>query len=66
MLNHNHNLEKLFDRLRQNNFKPNRTKLKFCQKLITFYEHYLTDEGLKSNRDKIPSNINYPASTNKK
>lgn len=66
MLDHNHNLENLFDRLRQNNFKPNRTKLKLYQKSIKFYGHDLTDEGLKADNIKIFSIINYPTPTNKK
>lgn len=48
LIDHNKCLVELLERLKQNNVKLNRSKLKLCQTAVKFYGHLLT--SLKWNR----------------
>lgn len=63
--NHNKNLEDLFIRLRENNVKLNRSKLKLCETSVKFFGHVLTNQGLKADDAKIATIKNYPVPSNR-
>ncbi|XP_037958998.1 uncharacterized protein K02A2.6-like [Teleopsis dalmanni] len=57
---HNKNLEELLKRLKQQNLKINKDKLKVCQQDIKFYGHILTSEGVKPDPNKTSAILNIP------
>lgn len=63
---HDHKLEKLFIRLRNNNCKLNRSKMNLCKKSVQFFGHILTDEGLKPDESKVSAIENFPAPKHKR
>lgn len=50
---HNTKLENLLERLREENVKLNKDKMKLCQKSVKFFGHLLTSEGVKADEAKI-------------
>ncbi|KAF2879498.1 hypothetical protein ILUMI_26676 [Ignelater luminosus] len=52
-LNHNINLKKLLQRLRECNCKLNKAKLNLCKTSVMFYGHILTNAGLKPDTSKL-------------
>ena len=66
MKDHNKNLEKLLERLKIENCKLNREKLKLCQKSIRFYGHILTEDGLKADELKVKAIQDFPEPQDKK
>ncbi|XP_055527066.1 uncharacterized protein K02A2.6-like [Wyeomyia smithii] len=66
LINHNENLDKLLQRLEQNNVKLNKAKLKLCQRSVKFYGHILTDRGLQPDESKVLAIKNFPRPMNRK
>ncbi|XP_062537952.1 uncharacterized protein K02A2.6-like [Armigeres subalbatus] len=64
--NHNHNLQLLFRRLKENNVKLNRSKLNVCQTSVKFYGHVLTTQGLRPDETKRLAIKNYPTPSDRK
>ncbi|XP_052566384.1 uncharacterized protein K02A2.6-like [Culex pipiens pallens] len=64
--NHNRALEQLLVRLKENNVKLNRSKLKLCQTSVKFFGHVLTTKGLTADETKTAAIRNFPTPTNKK
>lgn len=54
------NLEKVFSRLRESNFKIQMDKSEFLKLETAYLGHVITREGIKPNPDKIKSIQNYP------
>lgn len=54
------NLEKVFQRLRESNFKIQMDKSEFLKLETAYLGHVITREGIKPNPDKITSIQNYP------
>lgn len=50
---HNRNLRKLLQRLRENNCKLNKNKLNLCRSQVKFFGHILTSEGLVADESKV-------------
>lgn len=63
---HNKNLEHLLQRLRKENLKINKEKMKVCQEEIKFFGHILTSEGIRPDPDKISAIVNMPTPVDKK
>ncbi|KAK9721821.1 Reverse transcriptase (RNA-dependent DNA polymerase) [Popillia japonica] len=63
---HNENLENLLRRLKENNCKLNKDKLKLCKNEVKFYGHYLTSNGLNPDYSKVEAIQNFPRPEDKK
>ncbi|KAL0852401.1 hypothetical protein ABMA28_000593 [Loxostege sticticalis] len=53
-------LKRVFDRLREHNFKVQLDKSEFLRKEVIYLGHTLTQEGLKPNEDKIKAIKKFP------
>lgn len=62
---HNKNWERLLIRLKQENLKLNRDKVKLCLKEVTYYGHVLSKEGVKADPSKISAILNMKVPENK-
>ncbi|CAK1582403.1 unnamed protein product [Parnassius mnemosyne] len=54
------NLEKVFSRLRESNFKVQMDKSEFLKRETAYLGHVITKDGIKPNPDKIRAIKNYP------
>lgn len=57
---HIENLEKVFNRLRESNFRIQMSKSEFLKKETAYLGHVITRDGIKPNPDKISAIQNYP------
>lgn len=57
---HIEKLRKVFDRLRQTNFKVTLDKCEFLRKEVLYLGHKITENGLEPNDDKIKAVLNFP------
>ena len=53
LIDHDSNVEKLFQRLSEKNIKLNKDKIQFRQKEVQYMGHTLSNEGLKIDKSKI-------------
>lgn len=60
------NLKKVFQRLRETNFKIQLDKSEFLRKEVNYLGHVITPDGIKPNPDKLKAIQNYPIPTNQK
>jgi hypothetical protein len=63
LCDHNSNLEKLLQRLREVNLKLNKDKMELCKPNVKFYGHVLTDQGIKADVSKITAIVEMPTPT---
>jgi hypothetical protein len=59
-------LKNVFDRLRANNLKLQPDKCEFLHKEISYLGHIITENGVKSNPEKIRAIADYPTPNNQK
>lgn len=64
LVNHNQNLVKVLQRLRQVNLKLNPTKCDFLKKEILYLGHTISSNGISPDPQKIDVMMNYPVPTN--
>lgn len=62
--NHNKNLVKVFERLRQVNLKLNPSKCEFLKKEILYLGHVISSEGISPDPEKIRAIFDYPVPKN--
>lgn len=62
--NHNRNLIKVFQRLREANLKLNPKKCEFLKKEILYLGHVISSDGIAPDPEKIGAIRNYPAPKN--
>lgn len=62
---HLNNLKNVFEMCRAHNLKLNPNKCDFFKSEVTFLGHNCTSDGLKPDKHKIQTIINYPRPTNK-
>lgn len=63
---HNERLEKVLERLRENNLKVKLSKCQFLRKEILFLGHKITNKGLEPDPTKVQAVLDFPAPSNKK
>lgn len=60
LVNHNQNLTKVLQRLRDVNLKLNPHKCEFLKKEIAYLGHVISDKGVSPDPEKINAVLNYP------
>ncbi|GBM64254.1 Retrovirus-related Pol polyprotein from transposon 297 [Araneus ventricosus] len=59
---HLNNLRKLFQRLQKANFKLNPKKCRFFQREVAYLGHVISEEGVKTDPEKIKAVVDWPRS----